>query len=665
MSQPVRNFLPKYGKKWYSKQGLTCSFCQGKGHENYFCPATPYRPEPQHRVAFVEKILALKRVKTNKFLGLSWGEARAWIDKNGASWNEGNPWEGSDKIFDRLRAKLGYWRAIGASDSVISWLGYGVPMRFVQQPKHRAFKNHKLTKEEEEYVDKDVKKHVESGCFVPAPPGSVKICNPILCVHQGEKIRRCDDCRYGNAYQASPKFRMCSLKADIPLVVRPDDVQITKDLEKAYYKVPLAPQAQPYLAFSWKGFYFLTMVMLFGMCQAPFYFTKICRPIVRLFGAVKLPAVSFIDDWLWSPHKGKKERAETFIAGIFSSLGWSFNDKNQEGTRVQFLGLIIDSVKREFVAPDAKIEKIRKLIAECVAAAAVPKRVLVTKLASLCGSALSVSLAIPGVSTWTRSLYAQQYQGTQTVFLSAASMEELGVLDTMLMLSNGSAFIDPTHDKEMWVDTGEVGWGGAIDDIEVRGHMPKENIGTSSTARELFGLASVLRSEKVRQRIEGKVVLLHMDSMCSVRNLAKGGGPVEELVKWVKVIWRLCDEGNITLIPKWLRRNALMMQRVDALSKTGTLWLVDPTWALSIQQETGSFPLLPDLSRCEPTVKAAVGRQGTRTVLLLPRWEGKPWWSLAIRCCTRQFQVGDTSKAIVPNIEMGLPRWDFHVFVFN
>ena len=67
-------------------------------------------------------------------------------------------------------------------------------------------------------------------------------------------------------------------------------------------------------------------------------------------------------------------------------------------------------------------------------------------------------------------------------------MEELGILDTMLVLSNGSPFINPEHDKEMWVDTGEVGWGASIDEIEVRGHMPKEIIGTSSTARELFGL---------------------------------------------------------------------------------------------------------------------------------------------------------------------------------
>ena len=71
----------------------------GKGHENHFCPASPYRPEPSARVPFVEKVLAIKRVKTNRFLGSSWGETRAWVEKTGEKWNEGNPWEKSDKIF--------------------------------------------------------------------------------------------------------------------------------------------------------------------------------------------------------------------------------------------------------------------------------------------------------------------------------------------------------------------------------------------------------------------------------------------------------------------------------------------------------------------------------------------------------------------------------------
>ena len=603
-------------------------------------------------------------MKTTVFAPMSWGRARGWIEKNGEEWNKENPWAKSTKIYDRLRAKLGYWRAIGASDAVISWLGYGVPIRFVNEPKHIAFKNHRMTKEEEKYVQTDINKHLKSGCFVPAPERSVKISNPILCIAQGTKMRRCDDCRYGNSLQASPKFRMASLKTDIPLVVKPDDIQIVKDLEKAYYKVPIAKSAQPYLAFSWMGYFYLTMVMLFGMCQAPFYFTKICRPIVRLFGALKLPTISFIDDWLWSPHKGKKERAEPFIASIFHVLGWSFNEKNQEGVRVKFLGMIIDNVKREFIAPEDKLAKIQTMIAECLSASKSGRRVAVKELASLTGSALSISLAIPGVRTWTRALYAQQYQGSPSVFLSRASIEELEILHTMLLLSNGTPFIDPECDKEMWVDTGEVGWGASIDEIEVRGHMPASAIGTSSTARELLGLTAALSQESVQDRIRKTTVLLNMDSMCSVRNLAKGGGPIDELVYWVKEIWKLCKRLEVTLVPRWQRRDELMMQRVDALSKTGTQWQTNPTWAKKTKEKFGEAPILPDLSRCGPTVKAAVGRK-TRSVLLLPRWEGKPWWSLAVRCCSNHFPITDKRSAIQANEEMGMPRWDFFVFVFN
>ena len=156
-----------------------------------------------------------------------------------------------------------------------------------------------------------------------------------------------------------------------------------------------------------------------------------------------------------------------------------------------------------------------------------------------------------------------------------------------------------------------------------------------------------------------------MDSMCSVRNLAKGGGPVEELVKWVKVVWMVCRRLNVTLVPRWQRRNELMMQRVDVLSKTGTTWLLQFGWVRGMEEATGVTPLLPDLSRCGPTVKAAISRKGERSVLVLPRWEGKTWWGLAIRCASSNYKIVDKGSAISPNTEMGMPRWDFHVFIFN
>ena len=123
---------------------------------------------------FVDKVLAIRRVKSNIFLGKTWKETLDFVIEKGGAWNVGNPWKTSTLIYDRLRAKLGYWRAIGASDSVISWLGYGVPMRFKDEPRHYMFKNHKMDKEAKEYVEKDLEKHLESGCFKLAPKESVK-----------------------------------------------------------------------------------------------------------------------------------------------------------------------------------------------------------------------------------------------------------------------------------------------------------------------------------------------------------------------------------------------------------------------------------------------------------------------------------------------------------
>ena len=80
---------------------------------------------------------------------------------------------------------MGFWRAIGASDSVISWLGYGVPMKFVSPPPFLAFENHRMSPEAKDYVEKDMEKHIASGCFKKAPEGSVRIANPILCIQQG------------------------------------------------------------------------------------------------------------------------------------------------------------------------------------------------------------------------------------------------------------------------------------------------------------------------------------------------------------------------------------------------------------------------------------------------------------------------------------------------
>jgi hypothetical protein len=610
----------------------------------------------------VEKILALPRVKTNTFAGMDREEAFTIMEEKGTVWNEDNPWAGSEKIYDQLRARLGFWRAIGASDSVISWLGYGVPMKFIREPRYLVFDNHKMDVAQEEYMELDMTKHRASGCFVKAPPRSVKICNPILVICQGCKNRRCDDCRYGNSLMANPTFRAASLERDVPTITNEGDVGLAEDLEKAYYKVPLAKSAQPYAAFSWGNVFFFSMVMLFGMCQAPFKFTTICKPMSRWFGALKIPSMYYIDDWYWPSKPLDADGLLAYIRKFFTLLGWTFAKKSQRGTRIQLLGFVLDLVQRKFIVPHEKKIALTSMLEEFQLAARGGAAVLVAPLQSAMGKALSMTLAIPGIKVWCRSLYSQvTVQGSGAMFLSPASVEELGMIIILLQLTEGAPFMTPGHSCEVWVDSGEVGWGAHYEGVEVSGQFEGQWIGSSSTARELKGLCHTL--EALAPQMAGKVVRLNMDSMCSVRNILKGGGPVPLLCELVKQIWKICEKFSIQLVPRWQRRNETMMQRADVLSKVGTEWVLREAYVATTSATYALPVLMPDLAQADKAINALVARRRSQ-VLILPRWEAKSWWQMVLSHATlRDIAAQEMPQVVEPNM-YGWPRWDFVLAIF-
>ena len=663
---PLRlaEYLPQYGKKWFKKEALTCTFCFKKGHAKAFCPLTPTRKQGKACIPFVEKLLSLPRVRSIVFSGLAKEDGLMMIRQQGKTLNEGNPWAESQRIYDRLRANLGYWKALGASNSVISWLGYGVPMRFQKEPRYLAFQNHRMDPEAAAYVDRDMEKHKSTGCFVVAPPGSAKIVNPILAIQQDGKWRRCDDCRFGNAFQANCEFKMASLERDIPILTEEGDVGITRDLEKAYYKVPLDVEAQPFCAFDWLGIIYFSMVMLFGMCQAPLYFTRICKPMAAFFGAVKIPALNYIDDWFWSAKPGLVPELCRYLQAFFELLGWSFNDKGKEGTEVKLLGFVLDLVRRRFVVPMEKRVATLNILKEHALAGALGQPIATVPLQSTMGKVVAMALAIPAVKVWCRALFSQIVGATnvaaRSLILTPTAREELEMLVTLLTLTEGSPFVHPATDIDIWVDSGEAGWGAHTEGQQANGWFEAEWIGRSSTARELKGLTMALRA--LADGVRGKVIRLNMDSMCAVRNIVKGGGPVPELCALVKEVWALCKGLGAQLVPRWQRRNEAGMVLADTLSKVGTKWTLRADFTATWEAGLGMEVHMPDVADAKATVARVVKSQA-KTALVLPRWEGQPWWKL-VQDNAHIYALGQAGTVVAPN-EYGWPRWDLVLAEFN
>ena len=153
-----------------------------------------------------------------------------------------------------------------------------------------------------------------------------------------------------------------------------------------------------------------------------------------------------------------------------------------------------------------------------------------------------MTLAIPGVRVWCRELFSQiaraTDQQTPWITLPKGAIEELKELIVLLSLSDGSPFIHPASDVEIWVDSGETGWGvHTSNGVQARDWFEAEWIGKSSTARELKGL--VMSISALSTHVKGNMVKLNMDSMCAIRNIIKGGGPVAGLRDLIKEIWHL------------------------------------------------------------------------------------------------------------------------------
>jgi len=281
---------------------------------------------PETKIPFVERLLALPTVRVRIFAGLSLLQAAKKLVEDAEILNVGNPWLGETSSVYDLRRCLGMWKAIGADRSVMSFIGYGVPMRFESPVPRTSFRSVPLDVPAKAHFDKDCTIQLASGRYRAITPEAAHVVHPVFVLKQGAKLRRIDDMRFANGFMASPWFRLQSLEKDVKNVVEKDDVLLTKDFASAYHRVCMEPSACAHQCFWWNDKIFCTVVMLFGWCLAPFYFAKICKVPSRFFGALLIKLLNYLDDFLFSGTTEKMEDISLFVNFVLVSLGWSFND---------------------------------------------------------------------------------------------------------------------------------------------------------------------------------------------------------------------------------------------------------------------------------------------------------------------------------------------------
>ena len=68
------------------------------------------------------------------------------------------------------------------------------------------------------------------------------------------------------------------------------------DLKSGYHHIDVAKCHRKYLGFEWGGSFYAFVVLPFGLSSAPYVFTKMMRPLVRLWRSKGLKAIVYLDD---------------------------------------------------------------------------------------------------------------------------------------------------------------------------------------------------------------------------------------------------------------------------------------------------------------------------------------------------------------------------------
>lgn len=100
-----------------------------------------------------------------------------------------------------------------------------------------------------------------------------------------------------NKFIHAPHFKLEDIKTAKKLITK--DCFLTKiDMKESYFLIPIYKKHKKFLRFSFKGQLFQFDVLPFGLCTAPYVFTKLLKPVVEKLRSSGWLSVIYLDDIL-------------------------------------------------------------------------------------------------------------------------------------------------------------------------------------------------------------------------------------------------------------------------------------------------------------------------------------------------------------------------------
>jgi hypothetical protein len=381
------------------------------------------------------------------------------------------------------------------------------------------------------------------------------------------------------------------------------------DIKKAYLQVPIRAADHSLLAFEWDHGWYKCRALMFGLCNAVFLFTKLMKPVVRELRRTGVRCLIYLDDLLLVGRTRREAcTAVRKAQALLEALGWIINIEKSvlvPTQQIRYLGLLVDTVRMQIIAPPDKCRTTRKDAAHALSDGGFRG---LRHLQRFRGYVESFARAVRGTHTIMRPLQRLLLRATYPrpargwIPLDHETRVALQRWVAATRLYNGVPLHQPTPSLTLTTDASETGWGAVLSGAQsARGGWPPRWSGQHINRLELRAIREAIYH--YADRLAGRAVRLQVDSLVALWYIRRGGGSRPALSRIAEEICLWCLDNGCTLLPQYVPSR---WNEADALSRGGVLgphkrrhlnWELSWPWFNRINRRWG--PLWLDLFAAE------------------------------------------------------------------
>ena len=331
------------------------------------------------------------------------------------------------------------------------------------------------------------------------------------------------------------------------------------DITDAFRLIPIKTSLWRLYGVKWENKYYFSCRLAMGSRSSPFLFDQLSKAICWI--ATNKYQISHIlhllDDFLTADSpQNIAERTMALLSMLFRTLGIPTAPHKTMGPSpiMEFLGIVLDSVRMEARLPQDKLDRIVKTLNYFCTRCSCTKQELLSLLGHL---NYACRVVVPGrsfisyliqLSTTVQGLF-------DTVYITKACQAEFKMWFNFLKSWNGIYFflednITTCADLHLFTDASGKGFGGFYQNRWFQGHWPPDfpKITTTAANMALLELYPIVVAAVLWGREWCKKrILFHCDNLATVYILKKGRSPNQHIMCLMRTLTLCAAQYNFTV----------------------------------------------------------------------------------------------------------------------